>query len=103
MITSLLAKVGCIYLRKLSTSGILYIAKVSLLKHFRNFNSRKKHHVVVMYVQWRIQDFPQGGAPTPKSAVIFQFFPQKLHENERIWTPGGARVAPPLDPPMMWS
>ena len=50
MIKSLLAEVGCIYLRKLSTSGILYIAKVSLLKHFRNFKSRKKHHVVVMYV-----------------------------------------------------
>ena len=33
-----------------------------------------------------------GGAPTPKSAIIFQFCPRKLHENERIWTPGGARV-----------
>ena len=56
-------------------------------------------------VQWQIQDCPQGGAPTPKSAIIFQFFPRKLHENERIWTPvgGGARVPgapPPLDPPM---
>ena len=51
--------------------------------------------------QWRIQDFPQGGAPTPKSAIIFQIFSQKLHENERIWTPGGASLAPPLDPPML--
>ena len=54
--------------------------------------------------QWRIQDFPQGGAPTPKSAIIFQFFGQKLHENERIWTPGGGGGArpwcPSLDPPM---
>ena len=50
--------------------------------------------------QWRIQDFPQGGAPTPKSAIIFQFFPRKLHENERIWTPGGRPWRPPLDPPM---
>ena len=39
--------------------------------------------------QWRIQDFPQGGAPTAKSAIIFQFFCRKLHENERIWNPGG--------------
>ena len=48
--------------------------------------------------QWRIQDFPQGGAPTPKSAIIFQFCSQKLHENERIWTPRGGRasLAPPL-------
>ena len=46
--------------------------------------------------------FSPGGAPTPKSAIIFQFYPQKLHENERIWTPrGGARPwRPPLDPPM---
>ena len=29
---------------------------------------------------------------------------QKLHENERIWTPGGlASLAPPLDPPMQRS
>ena len=54
--------------------------------------------------QWRIQDFPQGGAPTPKSPIIFQICSRKLHENERIWTPGGggggASLAPPLDPPM---
>ena len=31
-----------------------------------------------------------GGAPTPKSAIIFQFFGKKLHENERIWTRGAA-------------
>ena len=24
--------------------------------------------------QWQIQDFPQGGAPTPKIAIIFQIF-----------------------------
>ena len=33
--------------------------------------------------------FSRGGAPTPKSAIIFQFFCRKLRENERIWTPGG--------------
>ena len=49
-----------------------------------------------------IQDFPEGVAPTPKSAIIFQFFGRKLHENEGIWTPRGewASLAPPLDPPM---
>ena len=42
--------------------------------------------------------FSPGGAPTPKSAIIFQIFCRKLHENERIWTPGGGRasLAPPL-------
>ena len=49
-------------------------------------------HLPTVSLQWRIQDFPQGGAPTPKSAIIFQFFSQKLRENERIWTPRGARV-----------
>ena len=24
--------------------------------------------------QWRIQDFPEGGVPTHKSAIIFQIF-----------------------------
>ena len=45
--------------------------------------------------------FFRGGVPTPKSAIIFQFFCRKLHENERIWTRGCASLAPPLDPPMM--
>ena len=56
-------------------------------------------------LQWRIQDFPQGGAPTPKSAIIFQFYPRKLHENERIWTPGGGARPwrPPLDPPVVFA
>ena len=36
--------------------------------------------------QWRIQDFPEEGAPT----YDFAKFSQKLHEIERIWTRGGA-------------
>ena len=39
--------------------------------------------------------FPRGGAPTPKSAIIFQFFWRKLHENERFRTPGGAASLTP--------
>ena len=39
-----------------------------------------------------MQDFPEEGAPTLKEAIIWPFFSQKLHEIERIWTPGGARV-----------
>ena len=50
--------------------------------------------------QWRIQDFPQGGANS-QNCYYFSHFCRKLHENERIWTPGGARPwGPPLDPPM---
>ena len=40
-------------------------------------------------VQWRIQDFPERGAPIPKLRLFCKFFYRKLHENERIWTPGG--------------
>ena len=42
--------------------------------------------------------FSPGGAPTPKSAIIFQFCPRKLHENERIWTPGGGGARVPGAP-----
>ena len=51
--------------------------------------------------QWRIQDFPEVGAPNiPGGANIrfCQFFFQKLHEIERIWTP--VEALPPLDPPL---
>ena len=55
--------------------------------------------------QWRIQDFPQGGAPTPKSAIIFQIFAENCMKMKEFGPPGGgggARVpgAPPLDSPM---
>ena len=50
--------------------------------------------------QWRIQDFPEGCANS-QIEIILQFLCQKLHENERIWTPRGVRPwRPRLDPPM---
>ena len=51
-------------------------------------------------MQWRIQDFSEEGAPRYE----FAKFSQKLHEIERIWTPGGGgtSLAPPLDPPLWW-
>ena len=40
---------------------------------------------------------PGGGAPTPKSAIIFQFFPENCMKMKEFGPPGGARVpgAPP--------
>ena len=41
--------------------------------------------------QWRIQDFPEVGAPTLGVAPTYDFaknYP-KLHEIERIWAGGG--------------
>ena len=48
--------------------------------------------------------FPRGGGANSPGAPTYDFakFSQKLHENERIWTPGGggASLVPPLDPPL---
>ena len=50
------------------------------------------------HYQWRIQDFPEEGAPTHRGggAPTYDFakFSQKLHEIEK--SPGGARVRRPL-------
>ena len=47
--------------------------------------------ICTQHVQWRIQDFPRGGANSQKY-YYSSIFCQRLHENERIWTPGGVRV-----------
>ena len=41
--------------------------------------------------------FSPGGAPTPKSAIIFQFFAENCTKMKEFGPPGGARVpgAPP--------
>ena len=55
-------------------------------------------------IQWRIQDFPGEGAPTPKGGAPTYYlanFSRKLHENKEIWGHrGGARLSrPPLRSP----
>ena len=40
--------------------------------------------------------FSEGGAPTPKSAIIFQIFCRKLHENETIWSRGASWHPPSI-------
>ena len=45
--------------------------------------------------------FSPGGAQTPKSAIIFQFFAKNCMKMKEFGPPGGcASLAPPLDPPM---
>ena len=48
--------------------------------------------------QWRIQDFPQGGAPTLKIAIIFQIFAENCMKMKEFGPGGGggASLAPPL-------
>ena len=52
--------------------------------------------------QWRMQDFPRGGAPTPKIAIIFHIFAENCMKMKEFGPRGGARPwRPPLDPPMI--
>ena len=62
----------------------------------------QRRHTDVLVLQWRIQDFPRGGgAPTPKSAIIFQFFAENCMKMKEFGPGGGARPwRPPLDPPI---
>ena len=46
-------------------------------------------------IQWRIQDFPQGGVPTPKIAIIFQIFTENCMKMKEFGPPGGASLALP--------
>ena len=55
----------------------------------------------IRYDQWRIQDFPEEGAPGGGAIYYFTNF---LHENKEILVQRGggvASLAPPLDPPLM--
>ena len=56
-------------------------------------------------LQWRIQDFPEEGAPTFGGGATCNFAKcskkKKLHEIERIWTRGEERIPhAPLDTPL---
>ena len=59
-----------------------------------------------MISQWRIQDFPDGGAPTPEGGganILFdRFFPKTAWKWKKFDPEGGGArpCAPPLDPPM---
>ena len=39
--------------------------------------------------QWRIQDFPQGGAPAPKIDIIFQIFAENCMKMKEFGSRGG--------------
>ena len=47
--------------------------------------------------QWRIQDFPQWGAPTPKIAIIFHIFAENCMKMKEFGPQGGrVSLVPPL-------
>ena len=67
------------------------------------YGGRPSGSFVNSTVQWRIQDFPQGGAPTPKIAIIFHIFAENCMKMKEFGPPGGGARPwrPPLDPPML--
>ena len=58
-----------------------------------------------LQVQWQIQGFPEGEAPTPKVRVraLSYYLAKILHENERNWTEGERVTCTLLDPPLMFA
>ena len=53
-----------------------------------------------LYIQWRIQDFPEEGAPTPQGGrqhTILPKFPKNHMKSKEFGLPGGG--ARPLRPP----
>ena len=84
------------------------VCQLPIWDYFVNFFCQKLYENERIWTpgvneQWRIQDFPEEGVPTPQGLPTYDFakFSQKLHEIERIWTPGWcASLAPPLDLPL---
>ena len=52
-------------------------------------------------MQCRIHDFPEGGAQTPKSAIILRIFAENCMKMKEFGPPeGGERPWHPPNPPM---
>ena len=51
-----------------------FISRLQTCRHHKSHESGWFLLAELNRSQWRIQDFPQGGAPTPKIAIIFQIF-----------------------------
>ena len=53
-----------------------------------------EHHTY----QWRIQDFPQEGAPTPKNLLFSWFFAENCMKMKEFGPPGGGARVPGAPP-----
>ena len=75
----------------------LAVQKKHLIPQQKFWKDKKFQHCAVAD-----PGFSPGGCANSQNCYYFSNFCQKLHENERIWTPGGgAPLTPPLDPPML--
>ena len=57
------------------------------VSHFNIFNCH-----IFLHISVADPGFSPGGCANSQNCYYFSNFCQKLHENERIWTPRGARV-----------
>ena len=73
-------------------NGFSWTQRISKIIYIQMSICRLYYHF-----QWRIQDFPRGGANSQK-CYYFSIFCRKLHENERIWTPRGGACVPGAPP-----
>ena len=66
--------------------------KFSALVLFRLLKISPFNCQILSSLQWRIQDFPEVGVPTPRGVPTYdfaKFSAKELHEIERISTGGG--------------
>ena len=81
-----------VFFRHHGSYSNLHADRGSKITYFMTLSLRGRELQNCRALQWRIQDFPEEGAPTSQEGAnirLCQNFP-KLHEIERIWTPGGA-------------
>ena len=69
------------------------------LQQIANIEKFVEHNILSNGIRITVADpgFSPGGAPTPKSAIIFQFFAENCMKMKEFGPPGGARIpgAPP--------
>ena len=54
----------------------------------------------VLHITVADPGFSPGGAPTPKSTIVFQFFAENCMKMKEFGPGGRASLAPSFDPPM---
>ena len=75
----------------------IYVAKGGHLLYDLFLQGQLEFATGFVCIQWRIQDFPQDGAPIPKIAIIFQFFAENCMKMKEFGPQGegDASLAPP--------
>ena len=77
----------------------IYVYMGGVINADRLIFSKKINIAIIMRGNHAVADpgFPPGGCANSQNCYYFSNFCQKLHENERIWTP--RRGARPWRPP----